>query len=222
MESDKNLELYNITIFVAIGLFVFFTGYSFLFAFIKLDSDPLRELNRILSLVGTLLIAFSMIISGITYFTNFADKTLLVRKHLGIVGFWFILIHGVFSLFLLPNFFPFPDYYFASKNIISFLCALTSTILLIIMAFITNTWAMKKIGPKIWRLMLRYFGYTALILSLYHFGVKGWPYWTTWIQNLFSSPSAPNPALIVFGIGIVTIVLRFVLLFAITIKKIYK
>lgn len=215
--ENKNLELYSIVILIAIGLFAFFTGYSWGLGFIPSSADPLKELNKILSLIGTVLVACSLMISGLTYFSNFADKTLQIRKHLGIVGFWFILLHGVFSLFFLQRFFPL-DYYFTSRNIISFLCALTSIILLIIMAVISNNWAMKALKPQTWRLILRYSGYVALILALYHFGVKNYLNW----GSSFKFTILPDPTLIVFVIGSLAVLLRVALFISIKIKALNK
>jgi DMSO/TMAO reductase YedYZ heme-binding membrane subunit len=196
---QKTLNYYNISIFISLIIFSIFAMYNYLFFREKITSEILYELNRLFALTGFVMIGISFAISGITYFTNFLDRSLLIRKNIGIVGFWLIFIHFIISFFFLSDTFSF-NYYM--KNLFSFSFALSSLILLAIMTVISIQKLMILIGPKKWRLLLRYLGYTAYLLGLIHFAQKNYISWYDWCISGFGSMPELNFIVFIFGIFI--------------------
>ncbi len=131
---------------------------------------------------AVVLIGLSMLLSAVCYFWNAFDHYILFRKHLGVSGFAIVTIHAFFSLVVMRSEFPLFTYYLDSKNIASFLFALTSFAYFAFMTSISNNYAVHEIGGQRWRRLLR-FGYIAYIFAIIHFGVKGLPWWIKWIQG---------------------------------------
>lgn len=175
---------------------------------LRAGSIGLRIFNQALADAGMFLIALSMAMSGLTYFWDFLDKYLNYRKYLGLIGFWFIVVHGYISAFGLPQLFKFPGYYLETNNIIPFLFALGSFITLIVMAIISDRHIMVKIGGTLWRKILR-FGYIAIIFGILHFGLKKYTSWTYWFQQ--EATLIPPLSLIVTIFAVWVIILRIAL-----------
>lgn len=197
--------IYSGIIFVVVAAYYFATNQTF--------SD--RILNRVVGDVALLLIGLSLILSSVCYFWNFADKYIIYRKHLGLVGFGYMVFHIVFSI-LFTAYSPFPGYYLEDKRIASFIAALIATLIFLGMTFISNRFAIHEIGPARWRKLMR-FGHLAFLLVLFHFGAKGMPYWIPWLTGK-SDTLFPSFGLIVFLFGSVVILLRIALWFS-TMKK---
>ncbi|MCA9371509.1 ferric reductase-like transmembrane domain-containing protein [Candidatus Woesebacteria bacterium] len=197
----------NTTVYSLIVFIVILTYY-----FIQSQSLELRTFNRVFADTGLVIIGFSLAMSSICYFWDFADKYIIYRKHLGLVGFAYILTHGVVSLFFMSDLFPFPTYYTSEKQLIPFIAALVSLLIFIFMAAISNKYAIREIGGQRWRILMRT-GFIAYALGIFHFGIKGLPYWWRWFmgQGKYTTPSM---GLIVFLFGAIVIVLRTKLWFA--------
>lgn len=174
----------------------------------------LRTANSAFADAGFILIGLSFALSGICYFWNFFDTKIIYRKYLGLVGFFFELAHTIIALFFLPAF-PFPEHYVRRENFLGFIAALGSIIIFIGMALISNRYAASKLGGKHWRTLLRT-GYVAMILGLIHFGFRRYEGWLTWLKH----PSAlPPSSIIIFSFGILVLILRLCLAFALWRKK---
>lgn len=149
----------------------------------------LRQLNRAFGDTGMILIGFSLILSSLAFFWDFADGYVSYRKDLGLIGFAYVSFHVVISLFGLPALFTFPAYYLAAANIIPFLCALISFIIYGLMASVSNQAAIRILGGKNWRYVLRA-GFVAYIFSMLHYGLKSYPQWLDWfgVHNTILPP----------------------------------
>lgn len=164
-----------------------------------------RVINRIVGDVSFLLIGLSLILSSVCYFWDFADKYIIYRKHLGLVGVGYLILHGAFSIFF-SSYSPFPGYYLEDKRIASFFAASLATAIFIVMTALSNRLAITEIGPVLWRKIMR-FGHVAFALALFHFGAKGWNYWMAWMTGT-SEKLFPSFGLLVFLFGCVVLVLR--------------
>ncbi len=195
----------------SIILLVVISGYYFV------QSSPFtgRTINRIFADLSMLLIGISLILSGVCYFWDFADKYIIYRKHIGLVGVCYMILHIILSV-VMSAYSPFPGYYLEDKRILSFIAAVLGTIIFSGMAVISNRFAIAEIGPQLWRNLMR-FGYIGFAFTLYHFGAKGMPYWLPWFMGE-SKSIVPSFGLIVFLFGIVVLVMR-VALWISTVKK---
>jgi len=149
--------------------------------------------------MAVILIGLSMVLSAFCYFWDAFDHYVLFRKYLGVSGFIFACIHAFFSLVIMRSDFPFPAYYLDQKNIVSFIFAVMAFVYFAFMTSISNTYSVLEIGGVRWRKLLRV-GYIAYIFSIIHFGLKGLPYWTKWIQNGMKTPPSIGLVLFIFAI----------------------
>jgi len=207
----REARLWGETIVYSIIIFIVVAGYYF----VTNGSFSERMLNRSVGDVALLLIGLSLILSSVCYFWDFADKYIIYRKHLGLVGVGYLMFHILFS-FMFSSYAPFPGYFLEDKRIASFVGAVVATTIFFIMTAISNRFAIHEIGATRWRKLMR-IGHIAFAFTLFHFGVKGMPYWLPWMTGK-SEAIFPSFGLIVFLFGSVVILLRIALWFS-TMKK---
>lgn len=174
-------------------------------------------MNKALGDVGIFLIGLSFALSGICYFWDFADSKFVYRKHLGLTGFVFGAMHGLISLFLIPERFSFPSYYLAKVNILPFVFGLTAIVIFTGMALISNKYAVHELGGKLWRHLLRV-GYIAMVLILLHFGLMKFQFWVSWINGGFKT--IPSLSLLAAITVIIVLLLRVALEISVRRKKV--
>lgn len=185
-------------------LFILLSGYYV----VQGSSFEMRTLNRIFADLSMLLIGISLMLSSICYFWNFADTFIIYRKHIGLVGVGYMVIHIIMSV-TMSAYAPFPAYYLADARIASFIAAVIGTVIFLLMAVISNRFAMVEIGPQLWRKLMR-IGFIGFAVTLFHFGTKGMPYWIAWLRGEAAS-ILPSFGFIVFLFGIVVLGMRLAL-----------
>lgn len=178
------------------GLAVFATSVAYLY--IRRGSMSLFGANKAFATTALFLIGLSFALSGLCYFWNFVDTKIIYRKHLGLTGFGFAMLHVIMSLFVLPQF---PLEYYQS-HLPTFLTGLLAILIFIFMAAISNQYAARELGGKTWRMFLR-IGYLAYFAVILHFGILKYSEWLKW----FATRSPLLPPLSLFGVLFATIVL---------------
>lgn len=199
--SDTRLYVETI-IYSIIILFIVFGYYMVL-----TPEITTRVINRVIADLSFILLGLSLMLSSVCYFWDFADKFIIYRKHLGIVGFGYMIIHVLISLFY-AGYFPFLTYYFEDSRIFSFAAAAVAALIFLFMTLISNRYSIQKIGPKRWKSVMR-IGFVGYALVLYHFAVKGLPYWLFWASGKGSI--FPIFSLFVFLMGVTILVMRIAL-----------
>ncbi len=192
----RNSFIFSIFVYIVLSLYVY----------LNWNNYNLYISNKTFADTAMVLIGASFMFSGLGHFFSF-NRFFVYRKYLGIMGFFYALIHSITSLFLLPKLFPFPIYYLRSNNLVAFLFALFSLLILLMMAMISNKFAIHKLGGQLWRNLLRT-GYIAYIFAIFHFGIKKFSVWSAWFSNMGRLPPLN---LIIFFFGIVVIGLRIAL-----------
>ena len=80
-----------------------FGGLIFLFVcyyyFFQGDNFSLQFINKTTAATAIVLMGLSFALSGVGYYWDFLDKKVAYRKYLGIVGYFFVLWHGINSLY---------------------------------------------------------------------------------------------------------------------------
>lgn len=202
LHSEKRLWIetfiYSFILLLVISGYYFIAGGTF----------SARILNRVIADLTFILIGISLVLSSVCYFWDFADKFIIYRKHLGLVGFAYLLVHIALSVFL-SDYSPFPGYFLEDKRIAGFMAALAATIIFVGMTLISNKFAIHEIGPKRWRHLMR-FGFVAYVFALYHFGAKGMQYWLPWFVGEGKS-IFPSFGMMSFAFGSVVVILRIAL-----------
>jgi len=190
---------------------VFVSALCVAYISLQADWDGVVTLNRGVSHGALILIGLSFIASGVCYFWDFADRLVVYRKYIGLTGFWLVCVHGVLSLaqkgfdigyFLLP------------ENIVAFGAAVISFVIFLMMALISNVFAVKKLGGKCWRCALRV-GYIAYVFGIIHMLIKVWPQWT----DVMTHGGLPPLSTITGLFGVCVIIMRLALHYALVKKQ---
>jgi DMSO/TMAO reductase YedYZ heme-binding membrane subunit len=173
-----------------------FGGLVFLFVcyyyFFQGDNFSLQLINKATASTAIILMGLSFALSGLGYYWDFADRKLPYRKYLGLVGYFFVLWHGLNSLYYyflantgLEKFILHKDWIFFNftiNNRIPFILGAASLVIFTLMALISNNYATKKLGGVRWRKLLRV-GYIALLFAFVHFTVKNLEIWINWFKD---------------------------------------
>ena len=151
---------------------------------------------------GYLLIGFSLILGPLGKFWNYFDKFLTYRKQLGIIGFMYVLLHGVVGtiIYILPN----PDIIVNSYWVVAL--GIISLYLLFVCYAISEIIIIKVLGPKRWRRLIRYTSYIAFILATIHIYLAKFPVWQAHVN---SDIIFPPLSLILFSFGLFVLGFRF-------------
>lgn len=185
------------------------------YIFIQAGWGGITTLNRAVASAAMILIGMSFIASGVCYFWDFADKHIIYRKYWGLMGFWFVCVHGLISL--AQRSFDF-GYFLLPQNIVAFMSALIAFAILVMMALISNMFAVRELGGKRWRALLR-LGYIAYVFSIIHMTMKAYPQWVA--MDISGNPIPPiSIPIAVFGI--IVILMRLALAIALYRKATHK
>lgn len=172
-------------------------------------------LNKSVADVSVILIGLSMLLSGLCYFWNIFDEKIIYRKHLGLIGFAFGVVHVLLSIDALNRLFLVETW---QKNAMwPMLAGFIALVIFTIMALISNQYSALHFGGKGWRLLLRT-GYLALVLVFAHVYLLKSMRWITWFKEGMNTP--PSMSLIVSVFILVVVLMRVMLWFSLTKKKI--
>jgi len=183
---------------ISIGVYVFFVIF---FGWLN-NSFTLELFSHVLAGTAALLIGSSLALSGFCYYWDFLDAKIGYRRYLGLVGYFYALVYS-FSLLLVHSetyFYGFFDNFFTAD----FLLGLTSMTLFTYLAIISNTWAMKKLGPQRWRRHLRISYVAWVLLAIRAFALEG-DIWQQWFGTL---DGFPPPRLLLSLLVVVVILFR--------------
>lgn len=176
-------------------------------------------LNKALADSAMILIGLSFALSGLCYFWNFVDTKIIYRKYLGLAGFAVAVTHGVMSLvfylywkprgyetspiFILDHQWDWGI--FLVSNIYAFASAVVALLIFLMMALISNQYAIHELGGVWWRRLLRV-GYVAYVFGTMHFLIKNIPEWREMFMG--SEPVLPPLNFMVFLLVCGVVILR--------------
>ncbi|MDP2691280.1 MAG: ferric reductase-like transmembrane domain-containing protein [bacterium] len=174
--EHSEFRLWFNTILLSLGIFFF----SSLYLFVRRGNYDFFIANKAFATTSLVLIGLSLALSGLCYFWNFLDSKIVYRKHLGLAGFAFAIVHVIVSFFFLSGRFTYPEWF--SGHFLSVMFGLLALLVLCFMALISNRWARMELGALLWRRLLR-LGYLVLILVAAHFALLKYGEWTKWFQT---------------------------------------
>jgi len=189
---------------LVLGLIVF--GLSYFYT--SFNQIP-NALNKSVADTSVILIGLSMLLSSICYFWNSLDSKIIYRKHLGLIGFAFGLVHIGLSLSLLQRLFNIETW--QKGAFWPALTGLIAALIFAVMTFISNKYAASHLGGKVWRMILRT-GYVAILLVFAHIVLLKSSRWITWYQAGMKTP--PSMSLIVSGLIVIVLGMRVLLWWA--------
>lgn len=173
--------------------------------------------NKAVADTSVILVGLSMILSGVCYFWNYFDSLIRYRKHLGLVGFAFVLTHIALSFPAFQALFKVSTW--QSGAMWPAFTGLLAALIFSIMAVISNSAMAQILGGKTWRYILRS-GYIALILVWTHVVLLKGARWITWYQG--GMQTAPSLSLLVTIFMVVVVLMRLALWYSLSRKKALK
>ncbi|MEY2505361.1 MAG: hypothetical protein QOJ05_670 [Verrucomicrobiota bacterium] len=185
---------YIVSILVALGLTVFYGGYYWLqrtyFFNAPPNVDALYVPDKVVAVVGMVLLAFTFLIGPLYRYFNAFDYLMQYRKEIGIVGGFFALIHPLLAYFFLPLKFPPSEIPLTS---LTYGTAVFGSFVAIFLIFISFQSAIIMLGANRWWFLHRW-GLRLLILFavIHFFGIE----WTTWMKWLTQSAGKPSAELL--------------------------
>ncbi len=184
---------------VAFGCLYFFVRQHFKDGVWRFD---LSLVNKSLGTAALFLVALSMFLTGVAYFSRRSGRSLAYRKHYGLVGFWTGIVHGAVNHFWLPAVGLHPERKLAAW--LSDAPGLAALVLFGAMALLSNAGAKGRLGGETWRKALRYGGYAALLLAMAHTALLKWGSWTKYIRTFDSVlPSLSLPVAVFAGAAVI-------------------
>ncbi|MBE3126102.1 MAG: ferric reductase-like transmembrane domain-containing protein [Acidobacteria bacterium] len=186
---------------VAFGCLYFFVRQYFKDGVWRFD---LILVNKSLGTAALFLVALSMFLTGVAYFSRHSGRSLSYRKHYGLMGFWTGLVHGAVNLFLLPAVGLHPERKLDAW--VSDAPGLLALVLFGAMALLSNAGVKGRLGGETWRKALRYGGYAALLLAVAHTALLKWTSWTKYVRTFDSF--LPSLSLPVAAFAAAAVVLR--------------
>ena len=157
---------------------------------------------------AVIVIAPSLALSGLAYFLAWPKRFIPYRKSLGLLGFYLGLGHVGVSMY--RSGFMFDALALTSWRDTAIFVGYIAVVLFALMPLITSRALAPMLGGARVRIGLRYLGYSAYALVIFHGGFLAWGSWVRWWGAEDSTLLLP-PTLIAVAIGTLTLLLRVAL-----------
>ena len=170
---------YKASFKIIISSLVFFI--LLIFTFIQLDKVfSFVQISKALSATGALFIGASFSMSWLCYYFDFVDDKIHYRKHLGLVGYFYILAYCLSLLIVDPEryLFGFKENFWTAD----FILGLVSMTMFTFMALISHKKAIVILGAKRWRKAFRV-GFLAWFLLVVRAYILEKEIWLEWLAT---------------------------------------
>ena len=189
----SNLNDYVVAILIALVLTVFYGGYYWIQRSYLINAppgvDPLSVPDKVVSVVGLILLAFTFLIGPIYRYFDAFDYLLQYRKEIGIVGGFLALVHPVMAYFFLPL--TFPEVPLIS---VTYGAGLAGSLVVIFLTFISFQNAIILLGANRWWFLHRFGLRLVILFALIHFFCIEWSTWVEWLTQGPPKPDAELPS----------------------------
>lgn len=175
---------------LACGLVIFTLMYVYT-VWLKIPNP----LNKAVADTAIILIGLSMLLSSLCYFWDFVDTKIVYRKHLGLIGFAFGLVHIGLSFPAVQKLFQVEMW--KQGAMWPMLTGALAAGIFALMAIVSNRYAAHVMGGKNWRNILRV-GYLAVGLVFIHVYLLKWVYIARWIQGNIKTLPPTSVLVLVF------------------------
>lgn len=199
-------RLWSRAVATAAGAFVFGCLYFFVRQSVKegVWHFDLTLVNKALGTTSLFMIALSMALTGIAYFSGRGSKPLTWRRHHGLVGFWVGLAHGAVNHLLLPATGLHPEE--KADTLPADATGLAALAIFGAMAILSLAEVKGFFGGRAWRRILRHGGYAGLGLATAHTALLKWGSWENFVRTF--DPAMPSLSLPVALFAAAAVVLR--------------
>lgn len=182
---------YVISIVVALVLTVFYGAYYLIqrtyFFNAPPGIDPFYVPDKVIAVVGMILLAFTFLIGPIYRYFNAFDYVIQYRKEIGIVGGFFALIHPVVAYFVLPLTFPQSEIPLTS---LTYGTGVAASLVVLFLIFISLQNAVILLGANRWWFLHRFGLRLVILVAVIHFFCIEWNTWVQWLTQSAGKPSA--------------------------------
>ncbi len=179
-------------------VFVYALSYTLLYS----SNFSILPVVTAIALTGGLLIGLSFALSGICFYTNIFDKTIIYRKYFGLVGYYLALLYSVLLIFIYPDLYgPGLLFRWYEPEVLLGLLAMT---ILSLMTISSNVKVIRMLGSKRWHLIMS-MGYVAYALLICRAIVLEHEIWLGWLLH---PGGLPPPRLMLSTYALVVILLR--------------
>ena len=187
----SNWNHYVVSILIALVLTVFYGGYYMIQRAYFFNAPPGIDSfyvpDKVIAVVGIILIAFTFLIGPIYRYFDVFDYLLEYRKQIGIVGGFFALFHPVVAYFFLPLTFPQSKIPLTS---VTYGAGLVGSLVIIFLVLITFQNAKILFGASRWWFLHRFGLRLVILFALIHFFCIEWDTWVQWLTQSAGKPSA--------------------------------
>ena len=185
---------YVVSILIALVLTVFYGGYYMIQRTYFFNAPPGIDAfyvpDKVIAVVGMILLAFTFLIGPIYRYFNAFDYMVQYRKEIGIVGGFFALFHPLVGYFFLPLTFPQSEIPLTS---VTYGAGLAGSLVVIFLLFISFQNAVILLGANRWWFLHRFGLRLVILFAVIHFFCIEW---NTWVQWLTKSPVKPSAELL--------------------------
>ncbi|MGB3072704.1 MAG: hypothetical protein WBB68_00360 [Candidatus Moraniibacteriota bacterium] len=193
----SNSRDYFIAALVGVVLTVFLGVYlllrrGYVFA-APVSAGALYVPNKVLAGVAVVLIGLSFLVGPLTRYFNRFDSWLNYRKEIGIVGGLFGILHGLVSVFLIPEKFTLEGL-FSSYSFGTTIAGLIALLIFAALIVISYQAMIKRIGGVRWWFLQRWGIRIGVAALAYHVIAMKWVGWVKWFQvGVPKTPELANP-----------------------------
>ena len=170
---------YSIVLIIIFGVYYMLQAQDF-----NLTSIIVKAMTN----AGMFMVGQSLFIGPLGKFWDRFDKYIHYRKMLGVLGYYYLLLHAVFAMIL----YVLPRGTYSSLTVFSLGFGLTGLFLFHFCTEISNIDTIRSMGANAWRRTLRYLSYTGFISGLIHIITarwsKEWEPYLTESQEMFALP----------------------------------
>lgn len=204
MIMDKNLAVRYLKTFVfSFVILLFISAYSTYYH----GYMSLRIFNKITADAAILLLGTVLLIGPLTRVFSIFDHYILYRKELGVVAFFYALVHGILSLRMLSI-----SYYLSHLS--TFIPGVSSLLILLILYVLSFEHIIAHINRNKWWHIQNWGVRIAALLGLIHFVLMKYGQWASWYVNggtdAILRSYLPSTSLLVASFGLFVLIIRLV------------
>lgn len=201
------LKNYTKPFLISILFFFFFSFYLYL----RRGYFDLYIANKVFGSIPVVTIGLILIIGPFSRAYQRFDTWVHMRKELGIIAMISALLHGIISLFLLPERFN-PAYFFTRSQSLPFLLGVISLLILIYLFILSLNAIVMRLDKKQWWHIQNWGIRIAIITILLHVFLMKWTGWVKWFTEggslELARPYMPPGSLIAGSIGVYVVIIR--------------
>lgn len=167
-----------------------FTILSF-YLFLRRGYYDLYIVNKVFAGTSIVMLGIVLLMGSLSRLYDRFDGWLKYRKELGIVAFFYVILHVISSFSFLPH--KFPLSFFINNPIPSYL-GFASLIILVFLFFISFEYMEEKLGNSLWWFLQNWGIRIGGVLAFLHVLIMKYPGWVKWFKQ-GGSPDLARPFL---------------------------